>query len=172
MRFIGVILSYDLEQPRKYIPSTGGVKNEGVFHHRFCISLYECPSGTMGHANTRFATSGVLRAAGRWRAAGRRGRGAAKRSGGETLHGWSWKTKEEGTDPTSRKPVEKARMSLDSRFPHLKLWKKWITWNSLVPIGGNPSRKHLSSAFNQSNIHALPAPFHDLSFTQASDLGF
>ena len=71
--------------------------------------------------------------------AGRRGRGAAKRSGGETLHGWSWKTKEEGTDPTSRKPVEKARMSLDSRFPHLKLWKKWITWNSLVPIGGNPS---------------------------------
>lgn len=59
MRFIGVILSYDLEQPRKYIPSTGGVKNEGVFHHRFCISLYECPSGVMGRSNTRFATSGV-----------------------------------------------------------------------------------------------------------------
>ena len=63
----------------------------------------------------------------------------ARRSGGEVLHGWSWKTKEEGFDSISRKPVEKVRVNLDSRFPHLKLWKKWITWNSLVSVGGNPS---------------------------------
>ena len=107
MRFIGVILSYDLEQPRKYIPSTGGVKNESVFHHRFCISLYECPSGVMGRSNTRFAMSDVSKAAERWRAASRKGRGAAKHSRDESLHGWSWKTKGEGIDPTSRKPVEK-----------------------------------------------------------------
>lgn len=66
-------------------------------------------------------------------------RRAAARSGGEVLHGWSWKTKEEGSDSISRKPVEKVRVNLDSRFPHLKLWKKWITWNSLVSVGGNPS---------------------------------
>ena len=63
MRFIGVILSYDLEQPRKYIPSTGGVKNEGVFHHRFCISLYECPSGTIERSNARYAAGGTMGAA-------------------------------------------------------------------------------------------------------------
>lgn len=65
MRFIGVILSYDLEQPRKYIPSTGAVKNEGFFHHRFCISLYECPSGAMERSNTLYAARGTMQAAGR-----------------------------------------------------------------------------------------------------------
>ena len=57
-------------------------------------------------------------------------------------------------------------------FPHPKMWKKWITWNSLGQDGGNPFQEDLSRAFNLPLIRSLSAILPYKIFTQASDLVF